>query len=138
MKSSQFNLMVALVARGDEKQVIQQSVLYAERFNARLTVIHINQPALSQPKGAVEKTINETDIKNRFIEYGFEYFLENLDIIIEYGEGVSEIIKKYSDDMNLIVLGHRKMSLFKSHIMDSVDEGIINLVSCPVLVVQKL
>ena len=130
--------MVALVARGDEKQVIQQAVLYAERFNARLTAIHINQPALSQPKGAVEKIINEADIKNRFIEYGFEYYLENLDIIIEYSEGVSETIKRYSEDMNLIILGHRKMSLFKSHIMDSVDEGIINLVSCPVLVVQKL
>ena len=137
MNSKQFKIMVALVARGDEKLVIQQAVLYAEIFDAHLTAMHVNQPALSQPKGAVEKIIDETDIKNRFIEYGFEYFLEHLDIIIEYDEEVSEIIKKHSNDMNLIILGHRKMSVFKSHIMDSVDEGIVNLVSCPVLVVQK-
>jgi nucleotide-binding universal stress UspA family protein len=29
------------------------------------------------------------------------------------------------------------MSQFKSSLMDSVDEGIANLISCPVLVVQK-
>ena len=30
-----------------------------------------------------------------------------------------------------------KMNTFKSRIMDSIDEGISNLVACPVLVVQK-
>jgi nucleotide-binding universal stress UspA family protein len=37
----------------------------------------------------------------------------------------------------LLVLGHRKMNKFKASFMDSVDEGIANLVSCPVVVIQK-
>ena len=137
MNSNQFKIMVALVARGDEGPVIKQAAFYVEKLQARLTAIHVNQPALSQPKGAVEQRVTEKMIRDRFITSGFENILNNTDIIIEYGENVSKIISTHSGDMDLIILGHRKMNTFKSRIMDSIDEGISNLVACPVLVVQK-
>ena len=137
MNSNQFKIMVALVARGDEDPVIKQTAFYVEKLQARLTAIHVNQPALSQPKGAVEQRVTEKMIRDRFITSGFENILNNTDIIIEYGENVSKIISTHSRDMALIILGHRKMNTFKSRIMDSIDEGISNLVACPVLVVQK-
>jgi nucleotide-binding universal stress UspA family protein len=137
MNSNQFKIMVALVARGDEDPVIKQAAFYVEKLQARLTAIHVNQPALSQPKGAVEQRVTEEMIRDRFITSGFENILNNTDIIIEYGENVSKIISTHSGDMDLIILGHRKMNTFKSRIMDSIDEGISNLVACPVLVVQK-
>ena len=137
MNSNQFKIMIALVARGDEDSVIKQAAFYVEKLQARLTAIHVNQPALSQPKGAVEERVTEKMIRDRFITSGFENILNNTDIIIEYGENVSKIISTHSGDMDLIILGHRKMNTFKSRIMDSIDEGISNLVSCPVLVVQK-
>ena len=137
MNSNQFKIMVALVARGDEDPVIKQAAFYVEKLQARLTAIHVNQPALSQPKGAVEQRVTEKMIRDRFITSGFENILNNTDIIIEYGENVSKIISTHSGDMDLIILGHRKMNTFKSRIMDSIDEGISNLVACPVLVVQK-
>ena len=129
--------MVALVARRDEDPVIKQAAFYVEKLQARLTAIHVNQPALSQPKGAVEQRVTEEMIRERFITSGFENILNNTDIIIEYGENASKIISTHSGDMDLIILGHRKMNTFKSRIMDSIDEGISNLVACPVLVVQK-
>ena len=129
--------MVALVARGDERSVIKQAVLYTEKFNAHLIAVHVNQPALSQPKGAVEQKVTEDVIRKRFIEYGYEDIVDDVEIVIEYGESVSKIINKYTDDIHLVILGHRKQTTFKSRIMDSIDEGISNLVSCPVLVVQK-
>ena len=129
--------MVALVARRDEDPVIKQAAFYVEKLQARLTAIHVNQPALSQPKGEVEQRVTEEMIRERFITSGFENILNNTDIIIEYGENVSKIISTHSGDMDLIILGHRKMNTFKSRIMDSIDEGISNLVACPVLVVQK-
>ena len=49
----------------------------------------------------------------------------------------SKSIEKNTQDCDLLIVGHRKMSQFKSSLMDSVDEGIANLISCPVLVVQK-
>ena len=137
MNSNQFKIMLALVARGDEDPVIKQAAFYVEKLRARLTAIHVNQPALSQPKGAVEQRVTEKMIRDRFITSGFENILNNTDIIIEYGENVSKIISTHSGDMDLIILGHRKMNTFKSRIMDSIDEGISNLVACPVLVVQK-
>jgi len=46
--------------------------------------------------------------------------------------------KKYEEaDMDLLILGHRKQSFFKHHFFDSVDEGIVNTSTCPVLVVPK-
>ena len=137
MTSAQYRIMVALVARGDERSVIKQAVLYREKFNAQLIAMHINQPALSQPKGAIDSKVTEMDIQGRFIEYGYEHIVEDVEIIIEYGESISKIINKYADDIDLVILGHRKQTTFKSRIMDSIDEGISNLVSCPVLVVQK-
>ena len=137
MNSNQFKIMIALVARGDEDPVIKQAAFYVEKLQARLTAIHVNQPALSQPKGAVEQRVTEEMIRDRFITSGFENILNNTDIIIEYGENVSKIISTHSGDMDLIILGHRRMNTFKSRIMDSIDEGISNLVACPVLVVQK-
>ena len=122
MTSAQYRIMVALVARGDERSVIKQAVLYTEKFNAHLIAIHVNQPALSQPKGAIDQKVTEVDIQGRFIEYG---------------ESISKIINKYADDIDLVILGHRKQTTFTSRIMDSIDEGISNLVSCPVMVVQK-
>ena len=51
MISEPKRIMVALVARGDEKPVIEQAVLMAEKFNAQLVAIHVHLPILSQPKG---------------------------------------------------------------------------------------
>ena len=137
MNSNQFKIMVALVARGDEDPVIKQAAFYVEKLQARLTAIHVNQPTLSQAKGAAEQRVTEEMIRDRFITSGFENILNNTDIIIEYGENISKIISTHSGDMDLIILGHRRMNTFKSRIMDSIDEGISNLVACPVLVVQK-
>ena len=137
MDSKQFKIMVALVFRGDERPVISQSVFFTEKLNAKLTIIHVNQPALSQPKGKIAKHIDEDEIREKVTAYGFEKILNKIDIIIENGESVSEIINQYAQNMDLIILGHRKMNTFKSHIMDSIDEGISNLVTAPVLIVQK-
>ena len=137
MTSVPYRIMVALAARGDERPVIKQAALYAKKFNAHLIAIHINQPALSQPKGAVDQKLTKADIQDRFIKYGFEDILDDIEIIIEYGESISKIINKYAQEIDLIILGHRKQTNFRSRIMDSIDEGISNIASCPVLVVQK-
>ena len=76
-------------------------------------------------------------IKDMFVRHGYEQWLKKLEIRIPKGEIVSKTIAENAQDVGLLVLGHRKMSTFKSSFMDSVDEGIANLVSCPVVVVQK-
>ena len=126
-----------MVSRGDEKQVIEQAVLLANKFEAQLIAIHVHQPVLSQPKGDSELNVTEEIIRNRFTEYGFEQIVNDLEIIITKGENIPEKIQAHSKDIDMLVVGHKKMAGFIASIMDSVDEGISNLISCPVLVVQK-
>ena len=72
MISEPKRIMVALVAHGDEKPVIEQAVLLANKFEAQLIAFHVHQPVLSQPKGDSELNVTEEIIRNRFTEYGFE------------------------------------------------------------------
>ena len=137
MISEPKKIMVALVAHGDEKPVIEQAVFLANKFEAQLIAIHVHQPILSQPKGSSELSVTEEIIRNRFTEYGFEQIVNDLEIIITKGENIPEKIQAHSNDIDMLVVGHKKKGGFIASIMDSVDEGISNLISCPVLVVQK-
>ncbi|HIA79759.1 MAG TPA: universal stress protein [Candidatus Marinimicrobia bacterium] len=129
--------MVALLARGDEKPVVDQAVLMAEKFNAELIAIHVRKPVLSQPKGSASIRVTDKIIRDIFSDYGYGNVLDDLKIIIVKGDNISETINEHISDIKMLVVGHRKMSDFKSSIMDSTDEGITNIVACPVLVVQK-
>ena len=128
---------MALGAHEDEKPVIEQAVMLANKFEAQLIAIHIHQPVLSQPKGDSELNVTEEIIRNLFTEYGFEQIINDLEIIITKGENIAEKIQEHINDIDMLVVGHKKMGGFIASIMDSVDEGISNLISCPVLVVQK-
>ena len=127
--------MVALVARGDESSVIEQAVIMAEKFNAELTAIHVHNPVLSQPKGSASIRVTDEIIRDMFSGYG--NILDDFKIIIAKGDGISETINDHISDIDMLVVGHKKMSDFRSSIIDSTDEGITNIMPCPVLVVQK-
>ena len=137
MISEPKKIMVALVAHGDEKPVIEQAVLLANKFEAQLIAIHVHQPVLSQPKGDSELNVTEEIIRNRFTEYGFEQIINDLEIIITKGENIPEKIQQHSNDIDMLVVGHKKMGRFMARITDSIDEDITNLITCPVLVVRE-
>ena len=128
---------MALVAHGDEKPVIEQAVLMANKFEAQLIAIHVHQPILSQPKGDSELNVTEEIIRNRFTEYGFEQIINDLEIIITKGENIPEKIQQHSNNIDMLVVGHKKMGGFMARITDSIDEDITNLITCPVLVVRE-
>lgn len=83
-----------------------------------------------------EPKITEDMLKDIFVKHGYEKWLDKLEIRISEGEVVSKTVVENAEDIDLLLLGHRKISKFKTKFMDSVDEGISNLVSCP-FVVQK-
>ena len=137
MVSEPKKIMVALVARGDEKSVIEQAVILANKFEAQLTVIHVHQPVLSQPKGGSELNVTEEIIRNRFTKYGFGQIVNDLAIIITKGENIPEKIQEHINNIDMLVVGHKKMGGFMSWITDPIDEDITDLMSCPVLVVPE-
>ena len=130
-------IMVALAAHENEKPVIEQAVFLAKIFEAQLIAIHVHQPVLSQPKGDLELNVTDEIIRNLFTEYGFEQVVNNLEIIIAKGENIPEKIQEHSSDIDMMIVGHKKMGRFMARVTDSIDEDITNLLSCPVLVVPE-
>ena len=133
-------IMVSLLCSDDEGVVLSQAVFFAEKFGASLVAIHVNDPhagEMSMMMDSPGPKITKDMIKDMFVQHGYEHWLKKLEIRIPEGAIESKTIAEHAQDVDMLVLGHRKMNKFKARFMDSVDEGIANLVSCPVVVIQK-
>ena len=132
-------IMVSLIGDGSEQPVIEQAVNIANDLKANLVVIHVNDPHAGEMSMMMDspKKVTADKIQDQIKEYGYESILGKLEFIIAEGESIAKTIEHHCKDFDLLIVGHRKMSEFKANFMDSVDEGITNIVACPVLVVQK-
>ena len=132
-------IMVALIGDGSEQPVFEQAVNIANDLKANLVVIHVNEPHAGEMSMMMDspKKVTADKIQDQIKEYGYESILGKLEFIIVEGESIAKMIEHHCKDFDLLIVGHRKMSEFKANFMDSVDEGITNIVACPVLVVQK-
>ena len=132
-------IMVALIGDGSEQPVIEQAVNIANDLKANLVVIHVNDLHAGEMSMMMDspKKVTAEMIQDQIKEYGYESILGKLEFIIAEGESIAKMIEHHCKDFDLLIVGHRKMSEFKANFMDSVDEGITNIVACPVLVVQK-
>ena len=99
--------------------------------------VHYANDRVLQTKGDSELNVTEEIIRNLFTEYGFEQIINNLEIIISKGEDIAQKIQEHSNNIDILVVGHKKMGGFMSWITDSIDEDITDLMSCPVLVVPE-
>ena len=131
--------MVSLLCSDDEGVVLGQAVFFAEKFDASLVAIHVNDTHAGEMSMMMDspKEIKAETIRSHIIEYGFKDYAEKLDIRIVKGEDIGETIAENCSDCDLLIVGHRKMSDFKAGVSDSTDESITNEVPCPVLVVEK-
>lgn len=134
------SIIVALVGRGDEGDVITEAVKVVRASGAQLIAIHINDPHAGEMSMMMDSSgprLEEEDIRERFRVNGFKKEAESIEVRILKSDKISQALAEQTAGVDLLVLGHRKMSTFKSRLMDSVDEGIVNHAQCPVLVVQK-
>jgi nucleotide-binding universal stress UspA family protein len=133
------NILLALCCRGDEGDVIRKAMELKDQLDAELTVVHVNDlhaGEMSMMMDAPHK-FTEDEIRNRFVANGFEAAAKGLDIKIVKDENISKAIATFTENADLLILGHRKQNSFKEHFFDSVDEGIVNHANCPVMVVPK-
>ena len=139
MSKNYNKIMVALVGDGTETEVVQHAYQLSTNLNCSLVAIHVNDTHAGEISMMMDSPKKVTDemIRGQIKDYGYESILGELEIIITENESVSKAIEQHCKDFDLLIVGHRKMSEFKSRFMDSIDEGIANLVPCPVLVVLK-
>ena len=133
------NIMIALEADGSEKSVVEHAVLLAEQLQSKLSIIHVNDLHAGSMSMMMDspKKITADMIREQVIDYGLEHILDELDIILTKGENIAKSIESHCQGVDMLVLGHRRMSKLMANITDSIDEGITNIIACPVLVVQK-
>lgn len=140
MSKNYNKIMVALVGDGEEIEVVEHAYQLSNNLNCSLTAIHVNDPHAGEMSMMMDSPIavNREALQKQLSDYlGDDNSSDGIDIIIDEGDSIAKSIEKHTLDCDLLIVGHRKMSKFKSSLMDSIDEGITNLVSCPVLVVQK-
>lgn len=131
--------MLALCGRGDEGDVIRKAMELKNHLGANLTVIHVNDLHAGEMSMMMDapKQVTEEDIIERLVANGFEKEAESVSIKIVEGENIAKVIATETVNTDLLILGHRKQNSFKKHFFDSIDEGIVNHASCPVMVVPK-
>jgi len=133
------NIYVALEMDGTEKPVIEQAILFSEKLGGQLTVLHVNDHHAGEMSMMMDAPIkvDEQGVRDQLKTFGFNKLAEQININIIASESIPTAIAEACKDADLLVLGHKRMSTFKANLFDSVDEGIVNHASCPVLVVQK-
>ncbi|MFQ6615127.1 MAG: universal stress protein [Fidelibacterota bacterium] len=133
-------ILAGLSMRGDETRIIDEAVRLTNSFGARLVVVHVNDPhagSVSMMMDSPGKLITEEMVRDCFRDAGHEEIARRMEVRIVPSESIPQAIKEASADADLLILGHKRMSYFKEHFLDSIDEGIVNHVSCPVMLVQK-
>jgi len=134
------SLAVGLSMRGDETKVIDEAVRLTNSFDAQLIAVHVNDPHAGSPSMMMDNPeirVTEDMIRECFRKAGHEEVAGRIDVRILKSESIAKALKEACNEADLLILGHKRMSFFKEHFLDSIDEGVVNHVDCPVMVVQK-
>lgn len=131
--------MLALCGRGDEGDVIRKAMELKNQLDANLTVVHVNDLHAGEMSMMMDSPheFTEEEIRERFVANGFEKEAESVSIKIVEGENIAKAIATETVNTDLLILGHRKQNSFNKHFFDSIDEGIVNHASCPIMVIPK-
>ena len=109
-------IMVSLIGDGSEQPVVDQAYHLANKLGARLTAIHVNDLHAGEMSMMMDSPKKVTDemIRDQIKDYGYESILGELEIIITKNENISKAIAAVTENVDLLILGHRKQSLFKN------------------------
>ncbi|MCH7680707.1 universal stress protein [candidate division KSB1 bacterium] len=123
----------------DENNVIEEAIRLAGTLNADLSAFHVNDPAAGKAHMMMDSLplVSEEDIQEQFRKAGYEKEATEIKITIAESESYAKEIAKATEDIDLLVIGHHSKNAFLAALIDSVDERVADLVSCPVLMVPK-
>lgn len=133
-------IMVAISGKGDETPLIDEAVRLSHSFGADLIACHVNDPhagSMSMMMNSPGRKFTEIEIRDIFRKAGHEEVAEKMPVKILTKDNVSQALAEESEQIDLLILGHRRMNTFRQNFFDSIDEGIVNHVQCPVLIVPK-
>ena len=133
------NIAVALAGKDDEIPVIDEAVRLAINLKAKLCVIHVNDLHAGEISMMMDSPhkFTESDFISIFHNAGHEEIAKRIEVKIVENASVSSGIAELGSDCDLLILGHDKMSKVKEVLSDSIDEAIVNISNCPVMIIPK-
>ena len=133
------NIAVALAGKDDEVPVIDEAVRLAINLKAKLYVIHVNDIHAGEISMMMDSPhkFTKNDFINMFHNAGHEEIAKRIEVKIVENASVSSGIAELGSDCDLLILGHDKMSKVKKVLSDSIDEAIVNISNCPVMIIPK-
>lgn len=131
------NILLSLAFKEEEDTVIREAIRLKTNLDAQLAVFHINDPGAGKAHMMMDglPLVTEEDIRSRFRKLGYKKEADEIDVIVKEGESYPSEIAAATNDADLLVIGHKKKNSFLAFLIDSTDERVSDLVSCPVLVV---
>lgn len=132
-------ILIALESTGDENKVINEAIHLAETLNADLSAFHVNDPGAGKAHAMMDTLplVSEEEIREQFRKAGHEKAANGIKITIIESDSYAKEIAKATEDIDLLVIGHHPKNAFLAALIDSVDERVADLASCPVLLVPK-
>ncbi len=132
-------ILIALDCTDEENNLIDEAIRLAETLNADLSAFHVNDPAAGKAHMMMDTLplVSEEDIREQFRKAGYEKKGNEIKITLTESESYAQEIAKATEDVDLLVIGHHPKNAFLAALIDSVDERVADLVSCPVLMVPK-
>jgi nucleotide-binding universal stress UspA family protein len=133
------NIAVALAGKDDEVPVIDEAVRLAINLKAKLCVIHVNDLHAGEISMMMDSPhkFTKNDFISMFHNAGHEEIAKRIEVKIVENASVSSGIAELGSDCDLLILGHDKMSKVKKVLSDSIDEAIVNISNCPVMIIPK-
>lgn len=133
------NIAIALAGKDNEVPVIDEAVRLAINLKAKICVLHVNDlraGKMSMMMDSPKKYVKDDFIK-MFHNAGHEEIAKIIEVKIVENASVSKGIAELASDCDLLILGHNKMSKVKEVLTDSIDEVVVNVSNCPVLIIPK-
>lgn len=133
------NIAVALAGKDDEIPMIDEAVRLAINLKAKIFVLHINDLHAGEISMMMDspKKFKRDDFIKMFYDAGHEEIAKRIEVKIIENASVSKGIAELATDCDLLILGHDKMGKMKEVLTDSIDEVIVNVSNCPVLIIPK-
>lgn len=133
------NLVVALAGKVEEEPMIRTAIRLADELQGRLSLLHVKHPGAGKAHMLMDapRSVEEDDLRGLVREAGHHEEARRLEVRIIEGNAYHEVIAEATKTADLMIIGHSPRNAFVAALMESVDEKVANVTSCPVVIVPK-
>lgn len=130
-------IFLSLAGKDDETMVIRETMRIVSTMNAKLTVVHINDPAAGYAHMMMDTLpeLKVDDMIDLFVKAGFGGLVNTIEFRLVTDESYARAIAAATREADLLIMGHHPKNLLKALLTDGTDERVADLIRCPVLLV---